>query len=85
MAKAKKTKKVAVKKKKAAPKKEEKKTKAAKPSPLRSLTRDAGIPCICIQKRGRWFCMKREPDGSLVRCDGPFATQAECEEHLCVD
>ena len=46
----------------------------------------AGVPCICIPKRNRWYCMKVDPsDGSLVRCDGPFTTKEECEEHVCLE
>jgi len=41
------------------------------------------IPCICVKANGRWFCMKEE-NGSLIQCDGPFATKSECEEHVCI-
>lgn len=77
---AKKKKAATVKNKKAAkPKKAAKKAKGLPPV-------TAGIPCICIERRGRWFCMKQNPDdGSLERCDGPFATKGECEEHVCLD
>jgi hypothetical protein len=36
--------------------------------------------CEC-RKIGRWwYCMKQDHMGHLVLCDGPFKTQAECDE-----
>ncbi len=73
--------------KKAAPKKKVKKAapkKAAPPATRAIVIPDMeGIPCICVQAKKRWFCMKEE-DGALVQCDGPFATKEECEAHVCI-
>lgn len=36
--------------------------------------------CEC-RKIGRWwYCMKQDNMGHMVLCDGPFQTQAECDE-----
>ncbi|MEP6676069.1 MAG: hypothetical protein ABJA78_12985 [Ferruginibacter sp.] len=80
------------KKKSAAPKKAaiKKKTAAKKSKPplesdieISATPETEGIPCICKKIQNRWFCMV-EKDGALVKCDGPFATQEECEAHTCI-
>ncbi len=77
---------MATSKKKAAKKARPKKAAAKKTGKPAGVTNaNNGLPCICIQKRGRWYCMKQEADGSLVRCDGPFATKKSCEDHVCLE
>lgn len=71
--------------KKAAAKKKARKKKTTKDPPQPAITR-GGIsirPCICIENDEGWFCMKRETDGELKECDGPFDTKEDCENHLC--
>jgi len=68
--------------KKAAPKKAAPELEPEKEA-VRSTTAKPDIPCICIETRDGWFCMKQLPNGELKECDGPFDTKEECERHTC--
>ena len=82
-AKKKAAKKKAVSKKASAPKAK----KAPKPGGNFGLTGAepaTGNLCRCIQRGNRWFCMRPDGSGHLIKVDGPFASKEECEENaLC--
>jgi hypothetical protein len=72
--------------KKAAKKKAATKKKAsAKPQTTAAAPPPVMGNCVCLEKDGLFYCMKKQPNGTFRECPttGPFETMEECMAASC--